>query len=177
LQVERKYRDPVTVITRCKIAWAMNELPRVADANSGLFRRVKVVKFPKLDEVDRDPDIKKAIEGEGAGILNWALEGLDRLQKRGEFEVPQGVEEATEHFRTSNDVPALFVADKCATDPNTKEKASSLYAEYKLWCEENGHRPQSSTRLADDWQRLGFERKRTNSGTYYMGVRLRLPGD
>jgi putative DNA primase/helicase len=33
LQVERKYRDPVTVIPRRKIAWAMNELSRVADAN------------------------------------------------------------------------------------------------------------------------------------------------
>jgi putative DNA primase/helicase len=174
LQVERKYRDPVTVLPRCKIAWAMNELPRVADANSGLFRRVKVVKFPKLPADERDPDIKNDIEGEGAGILNWALDGLERLKKRGRFEVPGEVEEATTQFREKNDVPALFVADRCTVEAGAQAKAGELYREYKFWCEDNGHRPQSSTRLADDWQRLGFERKRSNSGTYYQGVRVRL---
>jgi putative DNA primase/helicase len=177
LQVERKYRDPVTVIPRCKLAWAMNELPRVADANSGLFRRVKVVKFPQIPANERDPEVKKAIECEGSGILNWALEGLDRLQRRGGFDVPEGVEEATAQFRENNDVPALFVTDRCVKDADAKVKASDLYSEYREWCEANGHRPQSSTRLADDWQRLGFERARIKGSTYYRGVRLRLPGD
>ncbi len=177
LQVERKYRDPVTIVPRCKIAWAMNELPRVADANSGLFRRVKVVKFPMLPPDERDPEIKRVIEGEGAGILNWALEGLERLQNRGHFEVPEGVEEATAQFRENNDVPALFVADRCFVEADARAKAKELYDEYRQWCEDNGHRAQSSTRLADDWQRLGFERKRIKGSSYYQGVRVRLPGE
>lgn len=177
LQVERKYRDPVTIVPRCKIAWAMNELPRVADANSGLFRRVKVVKFPVLPPDERDSEIKRDIEGEGAGILNWALEGLERLQNRGRFEVPTDVEEATAQFRENNDVPALFVADRCIVEADAREKGQELYDEYKQWCEDNGHLAQSSTRLADDWQRLGFERKRIKGSSYYQGVRVRLPGE
>lgn len=172
LQVERKYRDPVTIIPRTKVCWAMNELPRVADANSGLFRRVKVVGFPELPEDRRDPEIKRQIETEGAGILNWALEGLHRLNRRGHFEIPQGIQDATTQFRQNNDVPALFVEDRCVKGLTFEVQASKLYREYKWWCEENGHRPQSSTRLADDWQRLGFERKRTMSGTVYQGLRL-----
>jgi P4 family phage/plasmid primase-like protien len=70
LQVERKYHDPYTVIPRAKLCWAMNELPRVANANSGIFRRVKVVSFPELPENQRDPEVKRQIETEGAGILN-----------------------------------------------------------------------------------------------------------
>src|SRR5215208_1838273 len=172
LQVERKYHDPFTVIPKAKVCWAMNELPRVADANSGLFRRVKVVAFPALHENERDPEIKRAIATEGAGILNWALEGLRRLRERGYFEVPAGVEDATEQFRETNDVPALFVEDRCIKEPNAEAQAAKLYREYKYWCEENGHRPQSSTRVASDWQRLGFERKRTMSGTVYQGLRV-----
>jgi len=172
LQVERKYHDPFTVIPKAKVCWAMNELPRVADANSGLFRRVKVVAFPALHENERDPEIKRAIATEGAGILNWALEGLRRLRERGYFEVPAGVEDATEQFREHNDVPALFVEDRCIKEPNAEAQAAKLYREYKYWCEENGHRPQSSTRVASDWQRLGFERKRTMSGTVYQGLRV-----
>src|SRR5215216_6743427 len=172
IQVERKYRDPFTVIPHAKVCWAMNELPRVADANSGLFRRVKVVTFPALAENERDPKIKHAIETEGAGILNWALEGLWRLKKRGHFEVPAGVEDATKQFRENNDVPALFIDDRCVRGTDSEVPAAKLYREYKYWCEENGHRPQSSTRVAADWQRLGFERKRTMSGTVYQGLRI-----
>jgi putative DNA primase/helicase len=172
LQVERKYHDPFTVIPRAKVCWAMNELPRVADANSGLFRRVKVVTFPALAENERDPKIKRHIETEGAGILNWALEGLHRLTQRGHFEIPPGVQDATKQFRENNDVPALFIEDRCVRDTDSETPAAKLYREYKYWCEENGHRPQSSTRVAADWQRLGFERKRTMSGTVYQGLRV-----
>jgi putative DNA primase/helicase len=172
IQVERKYRDPFTVTPRAKVCWAMNELPRVADANSGLFRRVKVVTFPALAEEERDPKIKDAIEHEGAGILNWALRGLWRLKKRGHFEVPAGVLDATKQFRENNDVPALFIEDRCIRGVDFEMPAARLYREYKYWCEENGHRPQSSTRVAADWQRLGFERKRTMSGTVYQGLKL-----
>jgi putative DNA primase/helicase len=177
IQVERKYRDPFTVIPRAKVCWAMNELPRVADANSGLFRRVKVVEFPQLAEDERDPEIKHAIEQEGAGILNWALEGLWRLKERGHFEVPAGVEDATKQFRENNDVPALFIEDRCIQGADLKVQASQLYTEYKEWCLENGHRPMSSTRLADDWARLGFEKTASNGRRFYRGVTLRLAGE
>jgi putative DNA primase/helicase len=177
IQVERKYRDPFTVIARAKVCWAMNELPRVADANSGLFRRVKVVAFPHLAEDERDPKIKHAIEQEGAGILNWALEGLWRLKERGHFEVPTGVEDATKQFRENNDVPALFIEDRCVQGADLKVQASQLYTEYKEWCLENGHRPMSSTRLADDWARLGFEKTASNGRRFYRGVTLRLAGE
>ncbi len=177
IQVERKFRDPYEITPRAKLAWAMNELPRVGDANSGIFRRVKVVSFPAMASEDRDPEIKERIKDEGPGILNWAREGLTRLRDRGRFEIPEGVEDATAQFKNNNDVPALFVADKCVKEADAKEKASELYKEYKFWCEENGHRPQSSTRLSDEWQRLGFERYRAKGSTYYRGVRMRLPGE
>jgi P4 family phage/plasmid primase-like protien len=173
LQVERKYRDPVTITPRAKVCWAMNELPRVADANSGLFRRVKVVRFPELPEDRRDPEVKRAIEGEGAGILNWALDGLDRLRERGRFEVPDAVRDASEDFRTSNDVPALFVDDACVVGEELRAQAGQLYAEYRFWCERNGHRPQSSTSIAQDWERLGFVKRKSNGRAYYYGVGLK----
>jgi P4 family phage/plasmid primase-like protien len=175
IQVERKYRDPFTVVPRAKVCWAMNELPRVGDANSGLFRRVKVVGFPQLPEDKRDPEIKRLIEGEGAGILNWALEGLNRLNQRGHFQVPEGVQDATKQFRENNDVPALFIGDRCIRGADLKVQASQLYGEYKEWCLENGHRPQSSTRVADDWARLGFEKTAANGRRFYRGVSLQLP--
>jgi len=76
----------------------MNELPRIAETSSGLFRRVKVVKFPELLASQRDPDLKEAIATEGAGILNWALDGLARLNDRKRFDIPHCVQDATADF-------------------------------------------------------------------------------
>src|SRR5215217_6772459 len=75
MEIERKYRDSYNIVPHAKIAWAMNETPRISDASSGLFRRVKVVEFPELLPLERDPQVKVSIATEGAGILNWALEG------------------------------------------------------------------------------------------------------
>jgi putative DNA primase/helicase len=178
IRVEQKYRDGYDLIPRAKLAWAMNELPRVADANSGIFRRVKVVSFPAIHPEERRPEVKKGIAKEGPGILNWALEGLRRLRERGGFEIPKTIETATDHFRESNDVVAVFVGEWCDTsNPDTSEASSTLYKEYKFWCEENGHHPFSSTRIAEEWKRLGLRQYKSKGKTRYGGVRLRLSSD
>jgi phage/plasmid-associated DNA primase len=53
------------------------------------------------------------IATEGAGILNWSLEGLARLRERGRFEVPEVIESATQGWKESNDVAAMFVDECC----------------------------------------------------------------
>ncbi len=171
--VDRKFKDAVVVVSQAKLAWAMNSLPRVGDSNSGLFRRVKVVKFPALPEAKRDLTLKDDIATEGAGILIWALAGLDRLTERKRFDVPACVASATEEFRVTNDVPAQFVAEQCVVGPEYRAKAGQLYAAYKAWCLETGHKPQSMTSLANDWDRLGFEKYQPGGVVFRRGVGLR----
>jgi putative DNA primase/helicase len=172
LTIERKFKDPIDLRTHVKIVWAMNELPRVPDAGNGLFRRVKVIKFPAIPEEQRNPQIKELIKGEGAGILNWALEGLRRLRDRGRFDIPACVKGATEHFQETNDIPAVFVADCCLIGDGLKVRSGLLYEEYKAWCETNGHKAKSSTSIADDWDRLGFQKKKEPSGMFWHGIGL-----
>jgi putative DNA primase/helicase len=172
VQVERKFRDPYDLTPRAKIAWAMNELPRIPAEAEGLFRRVEIIRFPEIPAADRDPSLKEDIKSEGPGILNWALEGLRRLRDRGGFEVPEKVSNATAEFRENNDIPAFFIEERCTTGVDKKVKALDLYTEYKEWCLETGHKHKSSTTIAEDWKRLGFERKRHSGGMYWLGVDL-----
>jgi P4 family phage/plasmid primase-like protien len=172
LIVERKYEHPYQIIPRAKILWAMNDLPRISEVNSGLFRRVKIIQFPPRDEDRRDPSIKERVKQEAAGILNWALVGLDRLRERGHFEIPPCVQEATAEFKATNDIPLMFVNEMCLTGPDYRTQGSTLYTAYKNWCMDTGHKPQSSTSLADDWKRLGFERYRAAGKTFWRGVGL-----
>ena len=173
VHVDRKFRDPIDIRTHAKIAWAMNDLPRVPDAGDGLFRRVKVVKFPKLAGPP-NPQVKETVKHEGAGILNWALAGLARLRARGRFIVPDCVKAATEDFQQTNDVPAMFVEDRCVVGPGYKVSGQTLYEEYSKWCVTSGHKPQAMNNVAREWERLGFEKKRSNRGIEYYGVGLQL---
>ncbi len=74
---------------------------------------MKALEFPGIDPEMSDPKVKQEIMEEGAGILKWALEGLDRLRKRGEFEIPECIQTATNEYQEANDVPALFVEEAC----------------------------------------------------------------
>ncbi len=177
--IERKYFDAIDITPRAKIVWAMNNLPRITSSNDGIMRRVKVIKFPKLDAMQRDPDLKERIKLEGAGILNWALEGLDRLRTRGKFIIPQTVIDATEDFKEHNDIIKQFLDDANATidhyDPAVRTQSQFLYDRYKDWCIRNSHKPLSSTRMADEWRRFGLDRVKIQGVAYWQGVELPTP--
>jgi putative DNA primase/helicase len=173
--IEWKFSNPFEVTPRAKILWAMNELPRVQEAGNGIFRRVKVVEFPAIPESEKDPLLKEGIKGEGAGILNWALAGLDRLKQRGYFAIPEAVKAATDDFKQHNDIAALFIQEACAVgftpsgDPY-RTQTGQLYERYKQWCLDNGHKPKNSTNIGGDWKRLGFEKRRPGGIVYWYGV-------
>lgn len=174
VQIERKFRDPVIVQSYAKICWAMNELPRVGESNNGLFRRVKVIEFQPLPANLRNPDVKAHIQEEGAGVLNWALAGLARLRENGySFSIPQSVDDASAMFKLVNDIPSVFVQECCDVDPQFSLSGKALYAAYRQWCIDNGHKPQSSTSVAIDWKRLGFVSSHTRTGTVWSGISLR----
>ena len=170
LKVEEKYKSAYDVYPKAKLLWAMNELPRVPSANDGLFRRVKVIEIEPVPESERDPEVKEKIKEEGAGILNWALDGLERLRRRERFEVPRAVRDATVRWREMNDVPAMFVAEECETGDGKAARAAQLYYRYQSWCHLNGHKAKSATHVAEDWRRLGFVPKRDKRGVVWHGV-------
>jgi putative DNA primase/helicase len=176
VMIDRKYRDPIELIPRCKIIWAMNELPRIASGDDGIFRRVKILEVPEIPAAYRDPAVKEAVKDGGAAILNWAMEGLHRLRKRGGFEVPKTVQDATQEFQQFNDVPAMFVDEECERGLECWESATNLYAAYKQWCIDHGHMPLSSTSAAREWKRLGFSKQRHNKGVRYLGVKIQAAG-
>lgn len=171
INVDRKYRDPLTFTSHCKILWAMNELPRVDDKGAGIFRRVKLVHFPAIDKDKIDPGIKDEIQRSGMAILNWALVGLKRLGQRGRFAVPASIEAATEHYRMANDIMQTFLDERCLVDEAFRIQAKTLYEAYSEWCKETNHKALSSTRFADEMTRLGFDKAKI-SNIYYLGLKL-----
>lgn len=59
-----------------------------------------------------------------------------------------------------------------AIDRRCRTQAQDLYEAYVEYCEEIKHRPMSSTRLAREWERFGFERQKIASTQYWVGIQI-----
>lgn len=170
IHVERKYHDAYQFRSRAKLLWAMNDLPRILEAANGLFRRIGAVEFPVLPVGERKPELKEAIKLEGCGILNWLLDGLDRLTERGRFEIPKVVRESTEEFQRKCDIPAIFFSEMVEKKPGSSIQSLDLYETYVDWCKQNGHKPESHTRFADDARRLGYHKSYTHGRVFWRDL-------
>ena len=77
-----------------------------------------------------------------------------------------------------NDTPNLqeFITDIKAKvnfkDRNCRTLSQDLYEAYVKWCEKNGHLALSSTKMAREWERLGFTKQRINGSSYWVGIKL-----
>lgn len=169
ITIERKHQDSYDFSPQVKLLWAMNDLPISTDTANGIFRRVSIVRFPALKGA-ADPSLKEQIKGEGAGILNWCLDGLERLNQRGRFDLPEVVQEATVQFRDGCDVEKAFADERLKLGPDLMIRSRDLYALYATWCRESGHKAKSLTRIAEDWSRLGLRRDRDRLGKLYWGA-------
>src|SRR5262249_17831223 len=90
--------DPQTINRKNQAFWTgmldvlfiitTNELPAIADASGTLASRFVLLKLTESFYGREDLDLKEKLRGELPGVLNWALNGLKRLRKRGHFEMP-----------------------------------------------------------------------------------------
>ena len=91
----RKFLSPIKFINFAKFLFACNELPNVNDDSEGYYDRWIRVDFPykfvndPKEEHERQIDVNIlntiTSDKEMSGLLNWALTGLERLQKNQKF--------------------------------------------------------------------------------------------
>ena len=173
---ERKFIDPVTLRPRVKMVWAMNELPRIDSSGVGLFRRVVPVPWKQVK--NPDPQVKEIVMSSGAAVFNWAYDGLQRLLTRGRFDIPAGLLEERETYRTQNDIPLVFIMEEYerveTLDENgryNKVQAHDLYDKYRKWCQNTGHKSLSLTVFAQELVKMGFEKTTMDGKVHYLGIR------
>ena len=58
------------------------------------------------------------------------------------------------------------------TNSEFRTQSQDLYDLYVIWCKKNGHLALSSTKLAREWERLGFIKQRINGSSYWVGIKI-----
>lgn len=156
---------------------ATNYLPKLNSDDAAMWRRVKPIKFPTVI-AEQGKEIKrygeKLFAKESAGILNWVLQGVRMYLAEGLDDLEQ-ITEAVTQYRRDVDTVAQFVQAATeehliAREPAQQMPSRTLNAMYQTWCNTNGIRWLGERRFAQRMESLGFERKRTNTGTVWLGV-------
>lgn len=145
-------KTDITFTPTHKLAIVGNHKPEISDISHGMWRRVCLVPFAvTIAATKRDGTLPEKLKQEGAGILNWALEGLQKYLSNG-LAIPKVIDAATAAYRDEQDILGEWIREHCTTGPGLRIKKGDAYRAYVKWCRENGHHPLAQQRFT---RRLG----------------------
>ena len=141
LTVNRKYRDQWTGKLPSRLHVISNELPKLGDASTAIVGRIVLLLLSRSWLGREDHDLEPALQAELPGILNWALDGLERLtiDNENRFTRVEAAEDAITAMRDLASPVAAFVREECVLDPRYEIDSKTLYDSYRAWCAENEH--------------------------------------
>ena len=154
---------------------AMNHLPKVSAGGDGFWRRVRKINFDvtiPLEEQDKML-ASKLVKFEGAGILQWMIEGAQRVLANGVLTEPESVVVATKEYRNEEDHLAQFVSDAIMVNAYSNVSGAELYAAYKAWCGREAETPVSKLQLIRELSnRLPMVKSTSGKGQRFSGIGL-----
>jgi len=140
LTIDRKNLVPVTVRLPTRITMLSNEVPRLSDASTALANRFVCLRTHRSYLGKEDIELEQRLLKELPGILNWAIEGWQRLRQRGRFEQPECGRELHQQMVDAASPVQRFVRECCVIDSDARVEKSALFQAWRDWCKGNGHR-------------------------------------
>lgn len=181
VKMERKNQDAEFAAPTTKHLFSANWVPRVVGEDESFYRRVLLVEFPEaIPREKRDLDLKERLrEHELPGILNWALDGRDRLNEQGSFTRDRDLMDTRLAWLSWRAAPLRFLFKRCEITGNSDDtiERKSAYRAYKEWAGSNGYgiRPQQS--MTNYWKQVPHVEVTTaNKMDVYAGVQFAAGG-
>ena len=140
ISAEFKFKDRFSFTNFAKLIFSCNKLPETRDFTTAFFRRWVFINFPnKFEGGNEDKNIFKRLstEQELSGLLNWALEGLERLLKQQDFSNKMSTEEVEMQYKKMSSSIAGFVEDMCQQDSEAEISKAEIYLAYCQYCRDN----------------------------------------
>lgn len=138
VSVNRKHRDAVTLTLPTRFTVATNELPRLPDSAAALAGRFVTIMLRQSFFGREDHGLTRRLLGELPSILNWSLDGLDRLRRRGRFQEPRSSREAQQDIEDLSSPVGAFLRERCIVEPGRRALCDALFAAWRGWCEADG---------------------------------------
>jgi putative DNA primase/helicase len=167
IEARLPYGEPITIKNYAKLIFNCNELPKEVEQTNAYFRRFLIVPFDvTIPEQQQDKELsKKIIESELPGVLNWVLEGLNRLLSQKNFTHSEAVCQQLEQYKKRSDSVLMFLEDEGFEKSTDEHKGfKELFGHYKEYCIESNYRAVSKKSFGDRLRNAGYEIEKRNFG-------------
>jgi putative DNA primase/helicase len=184
IDIERKYLGAWNGQLTTRVVMFSNELIRFQDDSGALPSRFIAWQMRQSFFGREDLNLTAKLFGERPGILNMALDGLDRLRDKGQFIQPStGAEMAKELEGLASHI-TLFVADDCVVGPDQEARVDELFEAWSWFCDRKRIRyfleeEQFSQKLKANVHTIIRGRPRSGGPsrpTVFRGIGLKRPG-
>ncbi|RFU83287.1 NTP-binding protein [Streptomyces triticagri] len=140
IDIDRKFREAWTGRLPTRLMILTNELPHFGDSSGVIARRFIVLNMTVSWLGKEDTHLTDRLAAEMPGILNWALDGLARLERTGRITDPPSSREAVTTMQDTASPTSAFVRERCTTGPTCSVPVDTLWAIWREWAEDNGVR-------------------------------------
>ncbi|WP_063772690.1 DNA primase family protein [Streptomyces sp. CT34] len=140
IDVDRKFKNPWTGKLPTRLMILSNELPNFGDSSGVIARRFIVLNMAVSWLGKEDTALTDKLTAEMPGILNWALDGLTRLENTGRLTEPPSSQEAVTTMQDTASPTSAFVRERCETGPTCQVTVDELWAVWKDWADDSGIR-------------------------------------
>ena len=139
LSVNRKNRSHWVGRLPARLMICSNELPRLGDASGAIAGRFVALQLERSWLGNEDDELENRLHGELPSVLNWALDGLERLERQRRFTRPKATDAAFIALQDLASPVGAFLRDCCIVGPDREVAVDGLWTAWKLWAEDNGH--------------------------------------
>jgi putative DNA primase/helicase len=136
--VPRKFLPDWNGMLPVRFLLLANELPCIGDVSGALASRFVILVLKKSFFGKEDLGLSDRLMTELPGILNWALEGRDRLYARGWFVQPQSAQELVAELVDLSSPEGAMLRECTEMKPGAYVEQSLLFEAWKAWCALNG---------------------------------------
>jgi P4 family phage/plasmid primase-like protien len=152
ISAELKFGQPFEFRPYARLLFSANALPRIPEDTEAFLVRWLLVEFPisfLQGDPRRDENLidKLTTPEELSGILNWALEGAQRLLKNNGFSTSESIEELEDRWEIMSDSVRVF-SERCIQDvPDHDETVAKVLAAYMKFCKNHKVEPLGKARF------------------------------
>ena len=142
ISCNQKFVETFEFVPRCKIVLAANIFPTITDHSSAFYSRLILIPCNRrFSEQEKNRNLVKQLTEELAGIFNWAVVGLRRLNERGMFPQDNFMLEAVKELEDINNPTNIFFEDHVEIEigDHVHIEKGVLYEYYKAWAMKSGH--------------------------------------
>ena len=169
------YSREMTKVTKVPIMLCCaNKIPPTTDDSDGYFRRFLIISCPnKVSEKDRDTQLEAKLQADEvrSAIFNWMLEGRKVLMaNQCKIVMSQSVLDMKDDMKADSNSARRWIRE-FGMRPGYREGDWRSLKEwmtiYQQYCKDYGEAAKTAKGVGKVFDDLGFQKKRTNSGTWY----------